>query len=695
MRIICSLAYHVGLILVLLGIRSAQAASAGQFNFTASQYTVNEESTFVVVSISRDGGSGGTVSAKFVTANGTATAPADYQAQSVTLTFLDGAVGPATIAIPVVNHAGAGPNTRFTVQLNTPTGGVTLGLSTATVVIVTHDSTAPTVALSAPNPNLIVPESANPMVTVSGTAADNQEVAKVQVKLNFSPFVDAPVNQQTGNTTFTTQITPAPGPNTVTVRSVDFRGNVSTTVSRSFVYKVLRTLTVSVAGPPNAGTLTAPFPGTDPTAEVGETYTIVAKPNPGFIFAGWSGGVVSPNAELRFTMTSVLALTANLAVNPLTTRAGSYQGLVNSLFPTIGANSANGLLSLKSQATGAFTGKLRIDGKTFSVTGKFTPDGVAHFGANGDTALSIVRSKQTPLLLSLQLDTIGSTDTVTGTLLAEGDFATSTLNLDRALYSSAASPTPPLLPVPQDLPGAYTAVFRPEAASDQSEGLAASKYPQGAGWATLKVSAAGGVRMTGVLADGSKITAAGPLSKTNRWACFASLYGGKGSLSGTVNFENLTATDLDGPNLLWSKPAIPGAAFYPDGWPDGITTDLFGSQYKKPSPASTTSVFKTLRATDPVNGNATAVFQDGNLTSTQSKNVNVSPAGKTTLAPASAEKFSATFQAATGAYKGAFQPPGGTHDTTFQGVVLQKTNTAPGFFFGSTEVGGSEITPKP
>jgi hypothetical protein len=43
--------------------------------------------------------------------------PADYQAQSVTLTFLSGAVGPAHIAIPIVNDALAEANETFSVQL--------------------------------------------------------------------------------------------------------------------------------------------------------------------------------------------------------------------------------------------------------------------------------------------------------------------------------------------------------------------------------------------------------------------------------------------------------------------------------------------------------------------------------------------------------------------------------------------------
>lgn len=112
----------------------------GEFRFTSPTYSVSEAGNFVVVSIERVGGSDSTVSATFKTANGTAFAPGDYQAQTITLTFLSGAVGPATIAIPVFDNAAITGNKTFTVQLSNAIGGVVIGApSTATVTIVDDD----------------------------------------------------------------------------------------------------------------------------------------------------------------------------------------------------------------------------------------------------------------------------------------------------------------------------------------------------------------------------------------------------------------------------------------------------------------------------------------------------------------------------------------------------------------------------
>jgi|GEM_PF-3996150 len=114
--------------------------SPGTLVFGSPTYSINEQTgaTFVVIDVNRVGGSDGTVSTTFTTSDGTATAPADYQAQNVTLTFLDGAVGPATIAIPIVRDSVVEDNETFDVHL---TGGVAGALNQATVTIVESPGT--------------------------------------------------------------------------------------------------------------------------------------------------------------------------------------------------------------------------------------------------------------------------------------------------------------------------------------------------------------------------------------------------------------------------------------------------------------------------------------------------------------------------------------------------------------------------
>ncbi len=114
--------------------------SPGTLVFSSPTYSINEQTgaTFATIVVNRVGGTDGTVSTTFTTSDGSATAPADYQAQAITLTFLDGAVGPASIAVPIVRDSVVEDNETFDVHL---TGGVAGALNQATVTIVESPGT--------------------------------------------------------------------------------------------------------------------------------------------------------------------------------------------------------------------------------------------------------------------------------------------------------------------------------------------------------------------------------------------------------------------------------------------------------------------------------------------------------------------------------------------------------------------------
>ena len=113
---------------------------AGTLVFTSATYSVDEQHGpgFATVTVSRVGGTTGTISTTLTTSDGTATAPSDYQAQNITLTFLDGAIGPATISIPVVADSIPENNETFDVHL---TGGAAGALNQATVTILESPGT--------------------------------------------------------------------------------------------------------------------------------------------------------------------------------------------------------------------------------------------------------------------------------------------------------------------------------------------------------------------------------------------------------------------------------------------------------------------------------------------------------------------------------------------------------------------------
>ncbi|HEX7317620.1 MAG TPA: Calx-beta domain-containing protein [Pyrinomonadaceae bacterium] len=74
-----------------IGAYEVQSPSpAGQFRFSASTYTAAEAGGAVTITVTRTGGSDGAVNVNYGTWDGTATAGADYQTASGTLSFADG-----------------------------------------------------------------------------------------------------------------------------------------------------------------------------------------------------------------------------------------------------------------------------------------------------------------------------------------------------------------------------------------------------------------------------------------------------------------------------------------------------------------------------------------------------------------------------------------------------------------------------
>jgi hypothetical protein len=96
--------------------------------------SVNEGAGTVTLNVRRNGGSIGTVSVSYATSNGTALAGQDYTSTSGTLTFANGESGPMPIQIPLLDDATSENNESFTLALQNPTGGATLGTPSSTQI---------------------------------------------------------------------------------------------------------------------------------------------------------------------------------------------------------------------------------------------------------------------------------------------------------------------------------------------------------------------------------------------------------------------------------------------------------------------------------------------------------------------------------------------------------------------------------
>ena len=69
------------------------------------------------------------------------------------------------------------------------------------------------------------------------------------------------------------------------------------------------------------------------------------------------------------------------------------------------------------------------------------------------------------------------------------------------------------------------------------------------------VDKAGRLRLSGELADGTKISQSVPVSPNGEWPLYVSLYGGKGSILSWITFADRTTDQLTG-LLNWTKPAL-------------------------------------------------------------------------------------------------------------------------------------------
>lgn len=120
---------------------STSPASALQFTQTAP--SVQEEVTFLTLTVQRTGDTTGAVTVDYATAGGMASERHDYTTALGTLSFAAGETA-KTIDVLINEDSKVEGDESFTVRLSNPTGGATLSCLTATATIrITDDATEP------------------------------------------------------------------------------------------------------------------------------------------------------------------------------------------------------------------------------------------------------------------------------------------------------------------------------------------------------------------------------------------------------------------------------------------------------------------------------------------------------------------------------------------------------------------------
>lgn len=630
------------------------------------------------------------------TFTGWATAISDGDSQAVqTLTFTATEVGSSGIFTtpPAIGSTGTltyRPNgnegtATFSVRLADSGGAISAPQSFT--ITVQPDTTAPTVTITAPGAGARVPESVpTGLINVTGTAADNKRVSKVEVNLNNGGFVDAVTTVAANGLTasYTAAVSPVAGTNTLVVRSIDDANNVSALVTRAFTYVVMRPFAPTIV-PAAGGTVTLSPALVSGKAQIGTTYTFKAAAKAGYFWDYWNGSGVTgapvTNAQLTVVMTEAIAagpdaITANFLPTPFS--AGSYTGLATPAIGTVPSQNNLGRISGTLTTTGRLTGSVNFAGTLASFLAIFEPH-------TGDAA----GTNSTNLSWNLHLDLTGGTDKITGTIskLSGGSVTdVCNVNADRATFST-------LNPVPSQFVngtgnGIYTVAFP---AKTQAAPMDISTYPQGDGYGTVTMTPSGSVYLAGTLADGTAVTANAPLSKYHQWPLAVIIKSSATvagmTLGGMVQFDTApTDSDLTASDLQWFRPAFASAPSYVAGWPGGIAVDAVGARYDSTIPVQTTL---DLGTPDPDNGEL--MFTDGNLTSVILIG-NFKIEGNTvTKIPTSDASFTVTVNPGNGMFSGTFTPNWASPAAAkpvYRGVMLQKGGSKGGYgFFISNAVG--------
>ena len=113
----------------------------GVLGFAQPTYSVTANGGTATITVTRTNGSDGVVQVSYITRDGTATNHVDYTSVTNKLTFGSG-VTSQTFTIPIINRTSTQPDKTVNLQLYSPSGGATLGLTNAVLTIINSIYTA-------------------------------------------------------------------------------------------------------------------------------------------------------------------------------------------------------------------------------------------------------------------------------------------------------------------------------------------------------------------------------------------------------------------------------------------------------------------------------------------------------------------------------------------------------------------------
>ncbi len=323
--------------------------------------------------------------------------------------------------------------------------------------------------------------------------------------------------------------------------------------------------------------------------------------------------------------------TANSVVNVFATLAGSYTGPVTSQ-PS--AFLLTGIASVNVNGSGAFTAKIGLGKKKYSLKGAFDDEG-AFSG-------SLARRGLSPLGVALSLDIANGTDSLTGEL-TEGATAM-VVDAWRGVNYTRSNLAPE---------GLYTFAIEPGGEAG---------VPLGYGVGTVQVSRTGGVKLKGTLANGTKLIAGSEITTDGRVPVYVVLDKGVSSFSAPLVFANKADSDLDGTALWFS--GRESSAKYPFV-PFTSEPRLFAQRYTPPARGE-----RALSSLNATNGAATLTL------GAHTQALTLGTDNRLTFGNPLLEGFSMKLKPKMGEFSGALLLDG--ERVKFGGVLLEKSGAGVG-----------------
>lgn len=354
--------------------------------------------------------------------------------------------------------------------------------------------------------------------------------------------------------------------------------------------------------------------------------------------------------ESRMKSLIVLGLALLLSLgSPQTASAGapattsSYSGIIG----LGGGPGDQGKISITTSPTGQYTLRGKIAGIGFTNKGELSETGTV----TDDFMVKLLGGLiKIPVHLEFTVSPDQKLIEGNATFQFKGEVASLNFTLLRSAKYTKDSPAPQT--------GRHVIVFQPSEAED------AGPVP-GRGVATVNVSATGAVTVSGVLADGAKISCGGNVSEDGIFPILNVLYGRNGFLAGFAQFGEESGT-----TIAWARFTNKGAPIFAGE----LFIDLF--PYTPPAAGSPVLNFGTEGNVAPFG------LYGGGLPDFTPIPVAVSDKNKATVSGENESKLQLEINRKTGWVSGSIKVEieGKTQRRAIKLVVLQEFNIAEGFF---------------